>query len=63
MVELTTDNVYKIKNFAKHQNIKVEEKPNTVKNEEEEVIKNLENEAPKCGNKKSEKPICLNSEE
>jgi len=34
MVEFTADNVYEIKNFAKHQNIKVEEK----------VIKNLENE-------------------
>ena len=34
MVEFTADNVYKIKNFAKHQNIKVEEK----------VIENLENE-------------------
>jgi len=62
MVEFTADNVYKIKNFAKHQNIKVEEKSNTVKNEEEEVIKNLENEAPKCENKKTEKPICPNKE-
>ena len=67
MVEFTADNVYKIKNFAKHQNIRVEEKSNTVKNEvkienEEEVIKNLENQAPKYENKKSEKPICPNKE-
>ena len=68
MVEFTANNVYKIKNFAKHQNIKVEEKSNAVKsevkieNEEEEVIKNSENKAPKCENKKSEKPICPNKE-
>ena len=28
MIELTEDNIYRVKNFAKHQNIKVKEKIN-----------------------------------
>lgn len=35
MIELTEDKVYKVKNFAKHQNIKVKENTETIKNEEE----------------------------
>ena len=40
MIEVTGDGVYRVKNFAKHQNIKVEEK---VKTEDKEVnVKNIE---------------------
>ena len=34
MIELTEDNIYRVKNFAKHQNIKVKEK---IKSKDEEV--------------------------
>lgn len=41
MIELTEDNIYKVKSYAKHQNIKVKEK---VKSEVKEVnVKNVEN--------------------
>jgi phage replisome organizer, putative, N-terminal region len=62
MIEVTEDNIYKVKSFGKHQNIKVEEK---VKSEVKEVsIKNIEaaaantattNEACDKKEKKSEK--------
>ncbi len=35
MIELTEDHVYRVKNFAKHQNIKVEEKIENIDNKEE----------------------------
>lgn len=41
MLEITEDNVYRVKNFAKHQNIKVKEK-NKLKDKEEEVVGNEE---------------------
>ena len=41
MVEFTEEGIYKVRNFAKHQNIKVKEKINNVDNNEE--IKNKEN--------------------
>jgi len=40
MIELTGNNVYRVKNFAKHQNIKVKEKNNS--NDKDENIKNNE---------------------
>lgn len=48
MVELTEDKVYKVKNFAKHQNIKVEKKEETKKEkvtetEEKEELKKRDN--------------------
>lgn len=42
MVELTEDKVYKVKNFAKHQNIKVKEKDKLLV--KEKVVDNKENE-------------------
>lgn len=40
MIEVTEDGVYRVKNFAKHQNIKVEEK---VKSQDKEInVKNIE---------------------
>ena len=54
MLELTLDNVYKVRNFAKHQNIKVKEKEIS-KNKESEVNDNpalSENLAPEILNTK-----------
>jgi len=60
MIELTENNVYRVKNFAKHQNLKVKEKVKTVDKEEytkikeakikenlKDVIYNNEDKAPK----------------
>lgn len=60
MVELTEDKVYKIKNFAKHQNIEVNPKINPTKNElkKETLNEPLENNTPK-----SEKTECQNKDE
>jgi len=50
MIEITEDNIYKVKNFAKHQNIKVKEKIKSkdkeygIKNKEVQVNENLKNE-------------------
>ena len=54
MIELTEDNIYRVKNFAKHQNIKVKEKikaedkqgdvDKEINNEEVQVKKDLKNE-------------------
>ncbi|MVX62581.1 phage replisome organizer [Clostridium chromiireducens] len=50
MIELTNNNVYRVKNFAKHQNIKVKEKIKSndneedIKNEEVPIKENFENE-------------------
>lgn len=50
MIELTEENIYRLKNFAKHQNIKVKEKINSkdkedeIDNKEVQVKENSENE-------------------
>ena len=50
MIELTEDNIYRVKNFAKHQNIKVKEKikvtdkEEDIKNKEVQVKENFKNE-------------------
>jgi hypothetical protein len=50
MLELTNENIYRIKNFAKHQNIKVKEKNESkpknedIKEEDVQVKENLKNE-------------------
>jgi len=50
MIELTEDNIYRVKNFAKHQNIKVKEKikvtdkEEDIKNKEFQVKENFKNE-------------------
>jgi predicted phage replisome organizer len=58
MIELTENNIYRVKNFVKHQNIKVKEKnkPNDkeIKIKDNEVEENPINEAPVNGNKVSE---------
>lgn len=43
MMELTEHNVYKVKNFAKHQNIKVKEKDDNRIKEETTRLENIEN--------------------
>lgn len=50
MMELTEDNVYRVKNFAKHQNIKIKEKTETkekIKNKEKIESKDKENDIAK----------------
>jgi predicted phage replisome organizer len=68
MIEVTDDGVYRVKNFAKHQNIKVEEK---VKFQDKEIsVKNIEvakkaviaNEDCNRGDKKSENEEDKNKE-
>lgn len=60
MIEFTEHNVYRVKNFAKHQNIKVKEKiepvakEEDVKNKEIQVKEILENEKYVAEDKKSE---------
>ena len=50
MIELTKENIYRVKNFAKHQNIKIKEKNNSkgkgdeINNKKDQVKENLENE-------------------
>ena len=61
MLELTEDNIYNVKNFAKHQNIRVKEKIKSededdhIKNKEVLVEENLKNEIHNNEGKKSEK--------
>jgi len=61
MIELAGNNVYRIKNFAKHQDIKVKEKikPNDneedIMNEEVPLKENLENEIYDDEDNKSKK--------
>jgi predicted phage replisome organizer len=62
MIELTKDNVYRVKNFAKHQNIKVKEKINSKVKEDVESKDVMIKEALKIEvhdnkNKKSENKI------
>ena len=62
MIELTEDNVYRVKNFAKHQNIKVKEKTKSTNNEDIEikavqVKENLKNEVNEIKNKALENKI------
>ena len=67
MVELTEDNIYRVKNFAKHQNIKVKEKIKSkdeeVKNKEIVVKEDLKNEIYDNEDKESENKISQNEVE
>jgi predicted phage replisome organizer len=69
MIELTEDNIYRVKNFAKHQNIKVKEKIKSndkeedINNKEVQVKENLKNEIYDNGDKKSENKISQNEVE
>jgi predicted phage replisome organizer len=70
MIELTEDNIYRIKNFAKHQNIKVKEKieskdknkdkEDDIKNKEVQVKGNFKNEIHNNEDKESENKISQN---
>jgi len=63
MIELTEDNIYRVKNFAKHQNIKVKEriksndKEEEIKNNEVQVKENSKNEIHDNEEKESEEKI------
>ena len=69
MLELTADNVYRVKNFAKHQNIKVKEKikaidkKEDIKNKEVQIKENFKNEIHDNEDKESENKISQNEEE
>ena len=67
MIELTEGNVYRVKNFAKHQNIKVKEKIKSkdeeVKNKEIVVKEALKNEIYDEEDKESENKISQNEAE
>ena len=69
MIELTKNNIYKVKNFAKHQNIKVKEKINSkdkgdeIDNKEVQVKENVENEIYDNEDKQSENKISQNKVE
>jgi len=69
MIELTLDNIYRVKNFVKHQNIKVKEKnickdkEEDIKDKEVQVKENFKNEINDNGDKKSENKISQNEEE
>ena len=39
MIELTEDKIYRVKNFAKHQNIKIKEKE--ISNDKQDDVKNI----------------------
>ena len=68
MIELTVHNIYRVKNFAKHQNIKVKEIANSKDKDKEEatsikevqVQENSINEIDDTGDKKSENIIRQN---
>jgi len=63
MIELTLDNIYRVKNFVKHQNIKVKEKievkdqEEDIKNKEVQVNENLKKDIDDNKNKESENII------
>ena len=67
MIELSEDNIYRVKNFAKHQNIKVEEKIKSideeVKNKEIVVEEALKNEIYNKTDKESENKTSQNEVE
>ena len=67
MIELTEVNIYRVKNFAKHQNIKVKEKIESkdeeVKNKETVIKEALKNEMDYNEDKKSENKISQNEAE
>jgi len=69
MIELTEDNIYRVKNFAKHQNIKVKEKINSkdkedeIDNKEVQVKENIENEIHDNEDKQYENKISQNKVE
>lgn len=66
MIELTEDNIYKVRNFAKHQNIKVKEtnklsvKEENIKNKESEEIKK---EKPNSNDKEPDVKIIQNEKD
>ncbi|WP_077861139.1 phage replisome organizer N-terminal domain-containing protein, partial [Clostridium sp. BL-8] len=60
MVELTEDNIYRVKNFAKHQNIKIEEK---VKREDKiDLNSKISEDKPSNNTAQNEKQLKDNSE-
>ena len=69
MIELTEDKIYRVKNFAKHQNIKVKEKmkckdkEEDIKNKEIQVNENLKNEIHDNRYKQSENKLSKNEVE
>ena len=69
MIEITENNVYRVKNFAKHQNIKVKEKIESKDKEEDinnknvQVKENLKNEIYYNEDKESENKISKNKSE
>ena len=56
MIEITEDNIYRVKNFAKHQNIKVKEKG--ISENKEDDVKSI-NEDISSGNLQDNDPIIL----
>jgi hypothetical protein len=65
MIELTETKVYKVKNFAKHQNIKVKDKEAVANNTDDQLNKDLEVEINGDNNKDkgTEQKVVENSEE
>jgi len=69
IIELTEDNIYRVKNFAKHQNIKVKEKIKSndkeedIKNTEVQVKESFKNEIYHNKDEESENKISQNEEE
>ena len=67
MIELTEDKIYRVKNFAKHQNIKVKEKieakgkEENIENKEVQVNEIFKNEMPDNKDKESEEKISENA--
>ena len=71
MIELTEENIYRVKNFAKHQNIKIKEKNNSKgkgdeinnKKDQVQVKENIENEIHDNEDKQCENKISQNKVE
>ena len=67
MIELTEDKIYRVKNFAKHQNIKVKEKieakgkEENTENKEVQVNEILKNEIPDNKDEESEYKVSENA--
>ena len=69
MIEITEDKIYRVKNFAKHQNIKVKEKIESkdkaedIKDKQVQVNENFKNEIYDNEDKESENKISQNQAE
>ncbi|BCZ47048.1 hypothetical protein psyc5s11_31150 [Clostridium gelidum] len=69
MIEITENNIYRVKNFAKHQNIKIKEKINSkdkedkINNKKVQVKENLKNEIYYNKDKEFENKISRNEAE